>query len=115
MSVDIPLPGTPVRGSATGRPIMAMFDLLGRTWAMGVVWQLGKGPASFRELQTRCDEMSPTVLNRRLKELRAAGLVAMSDSGYDLSNFGREVLDVLGRMDTVAQTWEDHIPSAGET
>ncbi|HJV56497.1 MAG TPA: transcriptional regulator, partial [Methylomirabilota bacterium] len=35
-----PRPGWPVRGSRTGRPIMALMDLLGRRWALRVIWEL---------------------------------------------------------------------------
>jgi len=58
---DTPLPGRPVRGSATGRPIMALLDLLGRRWALRVLWELRSGPVpSFRELQSRCGGVSST-------------------------------------------------------
>src|SRR3546814_3778710 len=51
----LPKPGQPVRGSRSGAPIMALFDLLGRRWAMGVLWTLSEGGAmTFRELQERC-------------------------------------------------------------
>ena len=30
---------------------MALFDLLGRRWAMGIIWNLAAGPATFRALQ----------------------------------------------------------------
>jgi len=57
-----PLPGRPVRGSATGRPIMALLDLLGRRWALRVLWELRSGPVpSFRELQSRCGGVSSSV------------------------------------------------------
>ena len=65
----IPKPGKPVRGSKTGQPIMALFDLLGRSWAMGIIWHLYKGPSTFRKLQEYCESISPTTLNKRLKEL----------------------------------------------
>jgi len=78
-----PKPGRPVRGSRSGVPVMALLDLLGRRWTMGVLWNLGKGgPCTFRELQERCEAISPTVLNSRLKELREAGLVEHSHEGY---------------------------------
>ncbi|HUI71032.1 MAG TPA: hypothetical protein VL354_10975 [Spirochaetia bacterium] len=48
--VAIPKPGRPVRGSTTGAPIMAL-DLLGRRWAMGILWNLAGGPSTFRALQ----------------------------------------------------------------
>ena len=63
--MSIPSPGKSVRGSESGVPVMALFDLLGRSWAMGVVWQLQKGPATFRELQQRCESISPSTLNKR--------------------------------------------------
>ena len=88
MSQDIPIPGQPVRGSQTGKPIMALFDLLGRTWALGIVWQLADGPQTFRALQDRCEGVSPTALNKRLKELTACGLVGRDVEGYVLTEQG---------------------------
>ena len=58
-----PLPGRPVRGSSTGRPTMALLDLLGRRWALRVLWELRDGSAlSFRELQERCGGLSGNVM-----------------------------------------------------
>ena len=55
---------------------MAALDLLGRRWALRVLWELRDGTrSSFRELRERCDQMSTSVLNQRLAELRDAGLV----------------------------------------
>jgi DNA-binding HxlR family transcriptional regulator len=56
--VSAPRPGAPVRGSATGRPIMALLDLLGRRWALRIIWELRDGPLTFRDLQAACDGMS---------------------------------------------------------
>ena len=60
-----PRPGRPVRGSPSGRPIMALLDLLGRRWALRMLWELREGGLSFRALQERCDGVSPSVLNTR--------------------------------------------------
>ena len=57
-----PLPGTPVRGSRTGRPMMALPDLIGRRWTLRVLWELRAGPARFEELRGRCDEMSTSAI-----------------------------------------------------
>lgn len=93
---QFPTPGKPVRGSKTGAPLMAVFDLLGRRWAMGALWQLcDKGPATFRDLQARCEGISPTVLNSRLKELRAAKLVIRTEDGYQASDIGFELFTLL--------------------
>ena len=36
--------------------------------------------------------MSPSVLNDRLKELRATGIVALGDAGYALTESGAELV-----------------------
>src|SRR6266545_2592563 len=80
-----------VRGSRTGRPIMALLDLLGRRWTLRIVWELCEGSLTSRALRTACDEASPTVLNERLKELREAGFVELGEGGgYALTPLGRE-------------------------
>ncbi|MEM7545240.1 MAG: helix-turn-helix domain-containing protein [Pseudomonadota bacterium] len=102
----IPLPGKPVRGSTSGAPIMALFDLMGRRWAMGVLWTLSEqGPLTFRELQTRCESISPGVLNQRLKELREAGFVERGEGGYLASPLGRELYDHLLPLEDVSKNW----------
>jgi len=68
----VPRPGRAVRGSATGRPLMAALDLLGRRWALRILWELTDGPRGARELRQRCDAMSPSVLYQRLAAARAA-------------------------------------------
>jgi DNA-binding HxlR family transcriptional regulator len=103
---DIPEPGRPVRGSTTGRPIMALLDLLGRRWALRVGWELRDGePRSFRELQSACDGASSSVLNERLRELRAAGVVDRDPGGYRLTPRGAELLELLLPLDAWAQRW----------
>src|ERR1700712_860651 len=76
-----PAPGQPVRGSSTGRPVMAAMDLLGRRWAVRVLWELSDGPLRALDLKDRCDDMSSSVLYQRLRELSDAGLVVQDDEG----------------------------------
>lgn len=83
---------------------MAALDLLGRRWALRVLWELRDGPLSFRELRARCDQMSTSVLNQRLAELRDAGLVE-SDSGYRLTKMGMQLQDSLEPLDRWAKRW----------
>jgi DNA-binding HxlR family transcriptional regulator len=102
-----PLPGQPVRGSTTGRPVMALLDLLGRRWTLRVMWELRNGDRlTFRELQARCGEISSSVLNDRLRELREAQIVmAQAPGGYRLSDDGRELLRALEPIDAWATGW----------
>src|SRR3990167_7471929 len=86
----------PVRGSRTGRPIMALLDLLGRRWSLRIIWELRHGALTARALRTACDEASPTVLQARLAELRAAGLVDhTAGQGYGLTVRGREFMEAF--------------------
>jgi len=92
------------RGSRSGRPIMALLDLLGRRWTLRVLWELRAGAQPFRTLRERCDALSPTVLNQRLRELRAAGLVALEPGdGYALTADGR----ALGRVLLPLHAWAE--------
>lgn len=105
-SMPTPKPGRPVRGSRSGQPIMALLDLLGRRWALRIVWELREGSASFRELQARCDAVSPSVLNQRLGELREAGIIELrAESGYQATPAGLALLKALAPLNTWAIAW----------
>jgi DNA-binding HxlR family transcriptional regulator len=85
---------------------MAALDLLGRRWALRVLWELRDGPLGFRVLQQRCDGMSSSVLRDRLAELVAAGLVGADDSGrYLLTARGRSLGRALAPLDEWAAAW----------
>jgi DNA-binding HxlR family transcriptional regulator len=105
MSRRVPLPGQPVRGSTTGRPIMALLDLLGRRWALRVIWELRDGPLQFRALQERCAGMSSSVLNQRLAELRDAGIAEQTAGGYRLTPRGGELLELFAPLNEWAKRW----------
>jgi len=109
LTMTIPLPGTQVRGSKTGKPIMALLDLVGRTWALGILWNLQQGPATFRELQQRCEQISPTLLNNRLKELKTLQLIEMQSSGYQLSAYGSELITIILPLGDWSQKWAKHL------
>lgn len=100
------LPGTPVRGSRTGRPVMALLDLFGRRWALRILWELHAGPAGFRPLQARCDAMSPSVLQQRLGELEAHRLAERApDGAWRLTAQGAELVERLLPLARWAETW----------
>ena len=102
----LPHPGQPVRGSRTGRPLMALLDLLGRRWALRILWELRDGPASFRTLRQRADDVSPSVLGARLGELRLAGIVELdAPHGYRATRHGRALLGALAPLADWAAAW----------
>lgn len=105
----LPKPGTKVRGSDSGTPMNALFDLLGRRWALGVLWNLGSGPATFRDLQERCGSVSPSILNSRIKDLREAGIIERTDAGYALTKRGRELREIVVPIGKWAIGWSEEV------
>ncbi|WP_435281231.1 winged helix-turn-helix transcriptional regulator [Streptomyces koelreuteriae] len=105
---ETPRPGRPVRGSTSGRPIMAALDLFGRRWSLRIIWELHQGLTGFRPLQQRCDGMSSSVLRQRLVELGQAGLVTQQDdSGYTLTALGEDAYRALGPLARWAEDWAE--------
>jgi DNA-binding HxlR family transcriptional regulator len=94
-----------VRGSRSGRPIMALLDLLGRRWTLRVLWELRDRALTSRALRKACDEASPTVLQARLSELREAGFVDLVAEGYGLTPLGRELLENFLPLHRFAERW----------
>ncbi len=89
---------------------MALLDLLGRRWSMRVIWELRKGPMTFRELQERCGGISSSVLAQRLAELREAGIAA---EGNALTDEGRRLLEAYEPLAAWARRWAKRT-AAGE-
>lgn len=98
------MPAPRSRASRTGRPIMALLDLMGRRWTMRIVWELREQALGFRELQARCDGMSPSVLTQRLGELEAARIAAR-DGAWALTPLGRELLRRFLPVIEWAEAW----------
>jgi DNA-binding HxlR family transcriptional regulator len=96
-----------VRGSRSGRPIMALLDLLGRRWTLRIIWELREDRAlTSRALRTACDEASPTILQTRLSELREAGLVELvPGDGYRLTILGKELTETFLPLHRFAERW----------
>jgi DNA-binding HxlR family transcriptional regulator len=99
-----PKPNRPVRGSRTGRPIMALLDLLGRRMTLRILWELRERNLTFRALQAAAGT-NPSLLNVRLNELREARLVARDEGGYGLTQQGRELLETFLPLSAWADKW----------
>ncbi len=103
-----------MRGSRSGRPVMALLDLLGRRGTLRLLWELRDGRGqTFRQLQESAGGMSPSVLNDRLKELRDSLLLAPAEGGYALTPAGLELVRRLKPLDRWAQAWADQLPQDG--
>ena len=85
---------------------MRLFDVLGRRWSMRIMWELRGGQRlTFRELRERCDDVSPTSLNQRLKELRALQLVEHTDTGFGYTPWGSELGEHLMALSRWSEKW----------
>jgi DNA-binding HxlR family transcriptional regulator len=90
---------------------MALLDLLGRRGTLRLLWELRDGhPQSFRLLQASAGDMSPSVLNARLKELRDALMVELGESGYVLTPSGLELIGHLKPLHRWAENWAARAP-----
>jgi DNA-binding HxlR family transcriptional regulator len=85
---------------------MAALDLLGRRWALRILWELRDGPLGARALRERCDRMSSSVLYERLRELSAGGLIAQDDADrYELTELGASLGVAIAPLSDWATEW----------
>lgn len=90
---------------------MMLLDLLGRRWALRIVWELREAPRRFRELQDAIGA-SPTIINTRLAELREAGLVELDEAaGYRLTGLGQELLRLFLPLHLWSEKWSKAVRS----
>lgn len=90
----------------SSRPIVRLLDLLGRRWAMRILWELRDAPRTSRALREACDDASPGVMQARLNELGGAGLVGKQPGGgYALTDQGRDLLQSFLPLYAFAGRW----------
>jgi DNA-binding HxlR family transcriptional regulator len=88
---------------SNSRPVESTLDLLGRRWALRLVWELRRSTLAFSELRERIG-ISPSVLSARLGELAEAGVVERDSGGrYRLSGNGRELARILYELNRWAE------------
>jgi DNA-binding HxlR family transcriptional regulator len=61
----------------------------------------------FRTLQHRCGNVSSSVLNQRLLELRDAGIIEHSSGGYALTPEGKRLLEAYAPIGAWADRWAE--------
>ncbi|MBL8279055.1 MAG: helix-turn-helix transcriptional regulator [Pelomonas sp.] len=94
---------------ASGKDALnAALELFHRRWTLRILWELrGEGAClNFRALQAACGDLSASVLNQRLAELREALLVEHdAGSGYRLGAQGRSLLVAIEPLLQWAPRW----------
>lgn len=96
---------------------MALLDLLGQRWVLRIIWELRSEAIGFRELQKRCENMSSSVLARRLSELMQAGILVQTEQeAYLLTDEGQDLLANLAGLQAWADRWaEREAPKSSQT
>lgn len=97
---------TKVQRSKPTRPIMRLLYILEKRWSLRILWELRSGRMTFRELRTRCDDMSPTSLNQRLKELRELNLIDHDEVGFGYTTWGNELGEHLLALNDWSVGWD---------
>jgi DNA-binding HxlR family transcriptional regulator len=93
---------------------MVLLDLLGRRWSLRVLWELRDRSLTSRDLRAACDDVSPTVLQTRLGDLRAADLVGhRAGEGYHLTALGAELMTAFTPLYRFADRWADRPAAPG--
>jgi DNA-binding HxlR family transcriptional regulator len=88
---------------AGARAVDGVLELLGRRWALRLVWELRRSAHSFSELRERTG-ISPSVLSARLGELVEAGVLERDVvRRYRLSGRGRELARILLELNRWAE------------
>ena len=79
--------------------------ILGGKWKASILWHLKDGPVRFNELSRMLGGASKKMVDQRLKELEAQGLVTREvicdrpiAVAYEITNFGRTALDILEKL-----------------
>ena len=89
---------------ATELGMKAALELLGRRWALKLVWELRRDSLTFSELRERLT-VSPSVLSARLGELSDADIVERDRARrYRLTGRGRELARLLYELNRWASS-----------
>ena len=86
-------------------PIERGMRLLGGKWKASILWHLKDQPVRFNDLARQLGGASKKMVNQRLKEMEAAGLLERQvlstrpiAVAYTITEFGRSALDVLDQL-----------------
>jgi DNA-binding HxlR family transcriptional regulator len=94
---------------------MAALDLLGRRWALRILWELRDGPLGARALQANCGQMSSSVLYDRLRELTDAGLLRRDGDAYRLTELGASLGAAMEPLDAWSRSWSEHLAAGAQS
>ena len=82
------------------------LELLSKRWTLRILWELNSKSLTFRELGSLAGNVSTSVLNVRIAELREAKLVEHIDGeGYQLTPLGKRLITDAAPLMDWAYDW----------
>ncbi len=105
----MPIPKSPI-----GCPMDSLLRVLMGPWTTYILYVLRtNGPTRFGELKRRVSGISAKVLTERLRMLVSADIIQRHyeptippQVTYALAPRGRELADIIDRLDQVAKKWQ---------
>ena len=88
-----------IRQTKTGAGLALALDHFGRRWALRVIWELRGEALNFRALRAACGDISPSVMQSRLHQLRDLGLVEqIAGLGYRHTAAGQRLFRIIAPL-----------------
>lgn len=78
--------------------IRSAADILGTKWTALIIRELGDRPKRYCEIERRINDINPRILCQRLEMLHVHDIVTLSDSVYELTAKGRDLIPILDDM-----------------
>lgn len=102
-------------------PSRQVLDRIGDTWSVLTVLTLANGARRYTELAAKIEGISPKMLTQTLRALERDGLITRTVHAvvpprvdYDLTKLGVSLLDLLGALESWAETHIDDVAAARE-
>lgn len=89
-------------------------DLLGERWSLLIVREIITGASRFNEIHRGLPGLSRTLLSNRLRYLERTEIVVKTDSGYQLTQAGEDLLDVITAFGSWTVRWRFPRPKQGQ-
>lgn len=92
-------------------PIERGMRIIGGKWKGSILWHLKDQPVRFNDLARQLGGASKKMVNQRLKEMEAQGLIKREvirtspiAVTYEITNFGRSALSILEELKSWTET-----------
>lgn len=92
---------------------MQILELFSKKWVLRLLWELQNDVRGFRELRRICDDIPPTTLSKRLKELEQSQLIHKNaQEKWEITPLGRSLEPTLLQLNVWADDWALQQPAS---